>query len=146
MLRFFLAVILMTASLSWSMPITARSWVVAKEDGTKVASMNDSKVMPIASITKLMTVMVVLDAKWIGLEEGHSKERLSYLDGDGVNERILELAEQAMGTRKHVPPVWQFYDTELEKFAELIVRECAKQCLSDDSIRILNHMGVKGVE
>ena len=63
MLRFFLAVILMTASLSWSMPITARSWVVAKEDGTKVASMNDSKVMPIASITKLMTVMVVLDAK-----------------------------------------------------------------------------------
>jgi hypothetical protein len=33
-----------------------------------------------------------------------------------------------------------------EKFAELIVRECAKQCLSDDSMRILNHMGVKGVE
>jgi hypothetical protein len=37
-----------------------------------------------------------------------------------------------------------YFDTE--KFAELIVRECAKQCLSDDSMRILNHMGVKGVE
>jgi D-alanyl-D-alanine endopeptidase (penicillin-binding protein 7) len=63
MFRLFLAVVLMTASLSWSMPITARSWVVAKEDGTKVTGKNDNKVMPIASITKLMTVMVVLDAK-----------------------------------------------------------------------------------
>ncbi len=42
-----------------------------------------------------------------------------------MNERIKELAEQALGTRKYVPPVWQFYDDELEKFAELIVRECA---------------------
>ena len=41
-----------------------------------------------------------------------------------MNERIKEIANQAMGTRKHVPPVWQFYDIELEKFAELIVREC----------------------
>jgi D-alanyl-D-alanine endopeptidase (penicillin-binding protein 7) len=63
MLRFLMAIILMTATLSWSMPITARSWVVAKEDGTKVTGKNDDKVMPIASITKLMTVMVVLDAK-----------------------------------------------------------------------------------
>jgi D-alanyl-D-alanine endopeptidase (penicillin-binding protein 7) len=63
MFKLFIAAVLMTASLSWSMPITARSWVVAKEDGTKVSGMNDNKVMPIASITKLMTVMVVLDAK-----------------------------------------------------------------------------------
>lgn len=63
MFKLFIAAVLMTASLSWSMPITARSWVVAKEDGTKVSGKNDNKVMPIASITKLMTVMVVLDAK-----------------------------------------------------------------------------------
>lgn len=40
-----------------------------------------------------------------------------------MNERIRELAEQSMGTRKHVPPVWQFFDDELQKFAELIVQE-----------------------
>lgn len=44
-----------------------------------------------------------------------------------MNERIQKLAEQAMGTRKHVPPVWQFYDIELEKFAELIVQGCISQ-------------------
>lgn len=63
MFKMFIAAVLMTASLSWSMPITARSWVVAKEDGTKLTGKNDTKVMPIASITKLMTVMVILDAK-----------------------------------------------------------------------------------
>jgi len=42
-----------------------------------------------------------------------------------MNEQIRELAEQAAGTKKYVPPVWQFYDDELEKFAELIVQECA---------------------
>ena len=42
-----------------------------------------------------------------------------------MNERIKELAQQAEGTKKHIPAVWQFYDRELEKFAELIVKECA---------------------
>ena len=41
-----------------------------------------------------------------------------------MNERIKELAQQAEGTKKHIPAVWQFYDRELEKFAELVVREC----------------------
>ena len=40
-----------------------------------------------------------------------------------MNERIRELAEQAKGTKTPGFPVWQFYNTELEKFAELIVRE-----------------------
>lgn len=40
-----------------------------------------------------------------------------------MNKRIRELAEQARGTKKHVPPVWQFYDSELEKFAELMIKE-----------------------
>ena len=43
-----------------------------------------------------------------------------------MNERIKLLAEQAEGTKKHVPAVWQFYDHELEEFARLIVRECVK--------------------
>ena len=60
-----------------------------------------------------------------------------------MNERIKELAEQAgwdMGDEV------DGFTTRLEKFAELIVRECANRCLSDDSMRILNHMGMKGVE
>lgn len=44
-----------------------------------------------------------------------------------MNERIKELAEQAEGTKKHVPAVWQFYDHELEKFAELIIQKCISQ-------------------
>jgi hypothetical protein len=62
-----------------------------------------------------------------------------------MNNQIQELAEQAMGTRKHVPPVWQFYDIELEKFAELIVRECANYAFSDDQDHkaMLKHFGVE---
>lgn len=48
-----------------------------------------------------------------------------------MNERIRELAVQAEGTKKHVPAVWQFYDHELERFAELIVRECATAIIND---------------
>lgn len=40
-----------------------------------------------------------------------------------MNERIKLLAEQAEGTKKHVPAVWQFYDHELEKFAQLVVED-----------------------
>jgi hypothetical protein len=43
-----------------------------------------------------------------------------------MNERIRELAEQALGVKRDGPTVWQFYDDELNKFAELIVRECAR--------------------
>ena len=42
-----------------------------------------------------------------------------------MNERIKELAEQAGSTHKQSLGVYQFYEFELEKFAELIVRECA---------------------
>ena len=40
-----------------------------------------------------------------------------------MNERILELAEQAGSTHKLNLGVYQFYTDELEKFAELIVKE-----------------------
>ena len=64
-----------------------------------------------------------------------------------MNERIRQLAEQAEDWADNQ----NFYESDyrdylMEKFAELIVRECAKQCLTDDSMRILNHMGVRGVE
>ena len=43
-----------------------------------------------------------------------------------MNERIKELAEQVGSTHKQNLGVYQFYTDELEKFAELIVRECSK--------------------
>jgi len=44
-----------------------------------------------------------------------------------MNERIRQLAEQAGSTHKQNLGVYQFYTDELEKFAELIVRECAAE-------------------
>jgi len=41
-----------------------------------------------------------------------------------MNERIKEIAEQAGSTHKQNLGVYQFYTDELEKFAELIVKEC----------------------
>ena len=72
-----------------------------------------------------------------------------------MNQRIRELAEQAWNdTKEEFDSIvddggsinFTFAHAYDQKFAELIVRECANQCLSDDSMRILNHMGVKGVD
>ena len=43
--------------------------------------------------------------------------------GDKMNERIKLLAEQAGWDNHHSK-----FDTRIEKFAELIVRECLNQC------------------
>lgn len=50
-------------ALAKAVPITAKSWLVADEAGKVIQSENTEVVRPIASITKLMTAMVVLDAK-----------------------------------------------------------------------------------
>ena len=42
--------------------ITAESWLVADEKGTVINSVNIDQQRSIASITKLLTVMIVLDA------------------------------------------------------------------------------------
>ena len=44
-----------------------------------------------------------------------------------MNERIKQLAEQAGSTHKQNLGVYQFYADELEKFAQLIVRECINE-------------------
>lgn len=48
-------------AFSWP-GITAKSWLVADEQGRVIKSENPDQIRSIASITKLMTVMVVLDA------------------------------------------------------------------------------------
>jgi len=44
-------------------PVTAKSWLLAGVDGKLYESQNIDEVRPIASLTKLLTVMVVLDAQ-----------------------------------------------------------------------------------
>ena len=46
-----------------------------------------------------------------------------------MNERIKELARQAGSTHKQNLGVYQFYTDELEKFAELIVRETINEMI-----------------
>jgi D-alanyl-D-alanine carboxypeptidase len=55
-------VITMMSSFAFSNPITAQSWLVADAEGNIVASENTREVRSIASITKIMSAMVVLDA------------------------------------------------------------------------------------
>jgi len=52
----------LTASAFWQ-GLTAKSWLVADETGKVLQGENTHEVRSIASISKLMTVMVVLDAK-----------------------------------------------------------------------------------
>lgn len=64
-----------------------------------------------------------------------------------MNERIRELVGQAKFMAEETINKKISKNAELdafaEKFAKLIVRECADQCLSDDCMRILNHFGVE---
>ena len=44
-----------------------------------------------------------------------------------MNERILELARRVVGKRKDDVESISLFDEQIEKFAELIARECIKQ-------------------
>lgn len=43
-----------------------------------------------------------------------------------MNEKIKEIAEQSGSTHKQSLGVYQFYPNELEKFVELIIKECLR--------------------
>lgn len=58
-----IALLLVLPSLCFAKQITATSWIVADEHGRVIQGENTKEQRSIASITKLMTVMVVLDAK-----------------------------------------------------------------------------------
>jgi hypothetical protein len=49
-----------------------------------------------------------------------------------MNERIKQLVKQA-GLDDDMFPIDEWDNPELEKFAELIVRECIEQCSANDS-------------
>lgn len=56
------AILIIANKVSFALDINAKSWLVADSDGTIIESNNIEIKQPIASITKLMTVMVVLDS------------------------------------------------------------------------------------
>jgi len=62
MIRKLILLLAFAASTVSARDITATSWLVADEAGTVLHSQNIDQVQPIASISKLMTVMVVMDA------------------------------------------------------------------------------------
>ena len=66
-------------SLAFANKITATSWLVADGDGRVIESQNANQQRSIASITKLMTAMVVLDAQQDLSEKINGKTRLDLL-------------------------------------------------------------------
>ena len=54
--------LLLLPSLAFAQKITAASWLVADGNGNTLQSSNIEQIRPIASISKLMTAMIVLDA------------------------------------------------------------------------------------
>lgn len=62
-MKFLIAIVLALAIFSaQAIEITAKSWLIADSNGTILKSENIDQPRPIASISKLMTVMIVLDA------------------------------------------------------------------------------------
>ncbi len=61
--KLILAIVLtMLSPFAFSKTITAQSWLVADEEGNIIAAENTREIRSIASITKIMSAMVVLDA------------------------------------------------------------------------------------
>lgn len=59
----FGAFLLAFSSVSFAVKVTANSWLVADSTGKILQSENIDEVRPIASISKLMTAMIILDAR-----------------------------------------------------------------------------------
>jgi D-alanyl-D-alanine endopeptidase (penicillin-binding protein 7) len=63
MIKKLLAILLLTSSSAYaSQSLTAQAWLVADSNGKILEGSNTTEVRSIASITKLMTAMVVLDS------------------------------------------------------------------------------------
>lgn len=76
-----LAIFIMATPL-FTHAITAKSWIVADDNGKTIQGENTQEIRSIASITKLMTIMVVLDAK----------QNLTDRIGDYSREELIQIA------------------------------------------------------
>ena len=60
-----------------------------------------------------------------------------------MNERIKKLKDQCWVERRWNNDMWIEKHIDLEKFAELIVRECCDQVRMVDAMEIKKHFGVE---
>ena len=86
--------LLLLSTFANAISITANSWLVADGNGTILQSSNIEQVRPIASISKLMTAMVVLDANQdleesIGQYTRHQLLQLALVKSDNVAAQTL---------------------------------------------------------
>ncbi len=87
-------IFLFLSTIANALPITADSWLVADSNGIILQSENIEQVRPIASISKLMTAMVVLDAKQsleerIGTYTRHELLQLALVKSDNKAAQML---------------------------------------------------------
>lgn len=62
MIKKLITILSLTTSSAFAIPLTAQSWIVADYNGRIFEGSNMTEIRSIASITKLMTAMVILDS------------------------------------------------------------------------------------
>jgi len=62
MIKKLITILALATSSAYAQPLTAQAWIVADSNGRIFEASNMSEIRSIASITKLMTAMVVLDS------------------------------------------------------------------------------------
>lgn len=98
--KLLLYFLLVLSAPSYSQTVTAQSWIVTNEDGAIIQAKNHGEVRSIASITKLMSAMVVIDAKQDPNEKIGKFTRAQHLQMSLVgssNESALLLCEKFPG-------------------------------------------------
>ena len=102
MRKLLLACLLVASTTAHAVKVTADSWLVADSQGNVLQSENIEQVRPIASISKLMTAMVVLDAKQpldekLGTYTRHELLQLALVKSD--NKAAQDLCDHYVGGR-----------------------------------------------
>ncbi len=141
-------------------PLTAQSWLIAEKDGQIIAGENVNEVRAIASITKLVTVMVFLDSvpnptskqeKWIHdaitLSSNKSAKDLCDNHPEGYSRcvHLMNLKAQEIGlfnTRFLEPTGLSVFNVSTAEELVKIVKESSKYPLivrySNDAVRNTN--------
>ena len=87
--RFLLAALMAVSANALAFNIQAKSWLIADGDGNILESENIEIQQPIASITKLMTVMVVLDSNQSLIESVGMRK---FRGVDVTRQQLIDLA------------------------------------------------------
>jgi D-alanyl-D-alanine endopeptidase (penicillin-binding protein 7) len=103
-MRLFLCIAcLFFCSLIQAQPVTAKSWLVADANGKIIKGENTTAMRPVASISKLITVMIVLDAKqdldekltfrtFKSKQKRHKKEKVTETEQRLTRRQLIDMA------------------------------------------------------